>query len=83
VRRDSGKSELRKLDRHPVSIPKLIGVTQADAGGDLDNIPWVVPCLVRSDPCVTKSRAVKDPAWNDADRHPSSIFIRIEAYDTG
>jgi hypothetical protein len=30
------------LDRHPVSILKLIGVTQADVGGDLDNIPWVM-----------------------------------------
>ncbi len=73
--------ELLKFHLYPVSVSKLIGVTQPNVGGDLYDIPRVMSgasfVLIRPQ---QKRPAVKNPAWNDAHRHAPDIFIRFEAY---
>jgi len=74
--------ELRKFHLYPVSVSKLIGLTQPNVGGDLYDIPRVMPGASFVLICAQQERpAVKNPAWNDAHRHAPAIFIRFEAYD--
>lgn len=74
--------ELRKFHLYPVSVSKLIGVTQTNVGGDLYDIPQV---MSRSSFVLILAQqerpAVKNSAGNDAHLHAPAVFTRFQAHD--
>ncbi len=75
---------LWKLYFHPISVLKLVIVTQPQVAGDLDDIPRAMSGPLFVPISAQQERvAVEDPAWNNADRYLAVVLISFEADDIG
>ena len=78
--REGPINRLGKFNLHPVSVSKPVSISQPDIGGDLNDVPRVMPdalfVLIGSQ---QESGVVEDAAGDQTDRDTSSILLCFQA----